>query len=211
MEENLISKKDLLEIADISYGQLYRWKRKNLIPEDWFVRKSTFTGQETFFPKGQILERINKIKQLKDDLSLDALAEMFSSRPKEDISLSKKDLLERNIVSVLVFSLVAEPFKPEQALSFHTILFLYLLHKMLEQGDVSLEEGRLMYHLLEEHYEKLEQKKGELLLVRKMGVPFALLLENPKSLYLDDQVKVVVQLNIGAVVEDLKNTLIVGG
>ncbi|MFZ7625597.1 DUF4004 family protein, partial [Bacillus cereus] len=50
MSTDLISKKDLLELTGISYGQLYRWKRKNLIPEDWFVRKSTFTGQETFFP-----------------------------------------------------------------------------------------------------------------------------------------------------------------
>lgn len=51
MEEDLISKKDLLELTGISYGQLYRWKRKQLIPEEWFIRKSTFTGQETFFRK----------------------------------------------------------------------------------------------------------------------------------------------------------------
>ncbi len=49
IEQELISKKELLELTGISYGQLYRWKRKNLIPEDWFIRKSTFTGQETFF------------------------------------------------------------------------------------------------------------------------------------------------------------------
>ncbi|MED2647241.1 DUF4004 family protein, partial [Bacillus thuringiensis] len=71
MSTDLISKKDLLELTGISYGQLYRWKRKNLIPEDWFVRKSTFTGQETFFPKEKILERIDKIQTMKEDLSLD--------------------------------------------------------------------------------------------------------------------------------------------
>ena len=49
MDEELISKKELLELTGISYGQLYRWKRKGLIPEDWFIRKSTYTGQETFF------------------------------------------------------------------------------------------------------------------------------------------------------------------
>lgn len=32
MEENLISKKELLEKTGISYGQLYRWKRKNIYP-----------------------------------------------------------------------------------------------------------------------------------------------------------------------------------
>lgn len=50
MEEELISKKELLEMTGISYGQLYRWKRKQLLPEDWFIRRSAFTGQETFFP-----------------------------------------------------------------------------------------------------------------------------------------------------------------
>ena len=38
MDEELISKKELLETFGISYGALYRWKRMGLIPEAW--RKS---------------------------------------------------------------------------------------------------------------------------------------------------------------------------
>jgi len=57
--EDLISKKDLLTEMDISYGQLYRWKRKKLIPEEWFMKKSTYTGHETFFPRERILERFS--------------------------------------------------------------------------------------------------------------------------------------------------------
>ena len=79
-EPELISKKDLLQATGISYGQLYRWKRKGLIPEEWFIRKSTFTGQETFFPRDQILARVEKIKDLKDeDVSLDSIAEAVST------------------------------------------------------------------------------------------------------------------------------------
>ena len=73
MNEELISKKELLEKTSISYGQLYRWKRKGLIPEEWFIRKSTYTGQETFFPRSQVLSRIDRIKNMKDDVSLDDL------------------------------------------------------------------------------------------------------------------------------------------
>ena len=73
--EDLISKKALLLEAGISYGQLYRWKRKGLIPEAWFVRRSTFTGQETFFPREAILERIRWIQGMKTDAALDELAE----------------------------------------------------------------------------------------------------------------------------------------
>ncbi len=92
MENELISKKDLLELTGISYGQLYRWKRKMLIPEDWFIRKSTFTGQETFFPKEKILVRIDKIKDLKEDASLDELADILSPSPAE-VEVEKNKLL----------------------------------------------------------------------------------------------------------------------
>ena len=59
-EEKLLSKKEVLEKMGISYGQLYRWKRKGLIPETWFIRRSTFTGQETFFPQEKIIARISE-------------------------------------------------------------------------------------------------------------------------------------------------------
>jgi DNA-binding transcriptional MerR regulator len=77
-DEHLISKKEVLEEMGISYGQLYRWKRKGLIPESWFIRRSTFTGQETFFPKDRIVERIRRIKDMKGEHALDDLAEVIS-------------------------------------------------------------------------------------------------------------------------------------
>ena len=77
-DKNLISKKLLLEKYSISYGALYRWKRKGLIPEDWFIKKSTTTGQETFFPKDLIFERVEMILSKKEDILLDELAEKIS-------------------------------------------------------------------------------------------------------------------------------------
>jgi DNA-binding transcriptional MerR regulator len=77
-DEHLISKKEVLEKMGISYGQLYRWKRKGLIPEAWFIRRSTFTGQETFFPQDKIVERIERIKDMKGEHALDDLADVIS-------------------------------------------------------------------------------------------------------------------------------------
>lgn len=73
-----ISKKDLLAETGISYGQLYRWKREGLIPESWFVKKSSYTGQETYFPREKILNRIQTIQQLKDKYSLEELANLLT-------------------------------------------------------------------------------------------------------------------------------------
>src|SRR5579875_3705857 len=98
MDKDLLSKKELLDLTGISYGQLYRWKRKNLIPEDWFIRKSTFTGQETFFPRERMLQRIEQIKNMKDGLSLDEMARMFSPNP-SDVLMAKEDIMTQNIVT----------------------------------------------------------------------------------------------------------------
>ena len=73
-----ISKKDLLKTTGISYGQLYRWKREGLIPEEWFVKRSSPTGQETYFPQEKILKRIHAIQQLKDSYSLEELARILT-------------------------------------------------------------------------------------------------------------------------------------
>ena len=74
LEEELISKKELLEQYRISYGALYRWKRMGLIPEGWFLRRSAPTGQETYFRRTQICPRIELILQSKYRVSLEALA-----------------------------------------------------------------------------------------------------------------------------------------
>ena len=72
--EDLISKKEVLEKYGISYGALYRWKRMGLIPEAWFIRKSTATGQETFFRRDQVCPRVELILSRRDGTSLDQLA-----------------------------------------------------------------------------------------------------------------------------------------
>lgn len=84
----MISKKELLALTGISYGQLYRWKRERLIPEEWFVKQSSFTGQETFFPREPVLERIRAILAMKGEHSLGELAHILDTEPEGDFSLS---------------------------------------------------------------------------------------------------------------------------
>ena len=65
-QDQLISKKELLARYGISYGSLYRWKRKGLIPDEWFIRKATVTGQETFFPEELICAYAQSVDDLFD-------------------------------------------------------------------------------------------------------------------------------------------------
>ncbi|MBR4053865.1 MAG: DUF4004 family protein [Clostridia bacterium] len=87
MEQELISKKDLLAKYGISYGALYRWKRMGLIPEDWFLKKAAVTGQETFFPRGLICERVELILG-KKDVSLEELAAELNGKERAEAVLS---------------------------------------------------------------------------------------------------------------------------
>ena len=105
-DENLVSKKNLLEKYSISYGALYRWKRKGLIPEEWFIKKSTSTGQETFFPKDLIFERVEMILSKKEDVLLDELAEKISGEEEStakiviDTVFGEKTFRRKDIKSV---------------------------------------------------------------------------------------------------------------
>ena len=81
--EELISKKELLEKYGISYGALYRWKRMGLIPEEWFEKKSAVTGQETYFPREAVCERIEMILEKKDAMSLEEIAEEINGENHE--------------------------------------------------------------------------------------------------------------------------------
>lgn len=91
----MISKKDLLNEMRISYGQLYRWKREGLIPDEWFIKQSVSTGQETYFKRDLIIPRIRKILELKDNYQLEELkAFLTPSLNERPFSLRELILIE---------------------------------------------------------------------------------------------------------------------
>jgi len=206
MDGNLISKKDILELTGISYGQLYRWKRKNLIPEEWFIKKSSFTGQETYFPKDKILDRIDKIKNMKDDLSLDDLAAVFSPNLAE-ILLNKQELMIKNIVSPMALQIFEEFHGETKVFSFDKILFTALLEKFLQSGEVSMEEGRNILETMEAHYKSFEGKNGDVVLLRKFGMAICFLVTSPSEVKVDKTTKLVYKLNLNRAIEEIKTKL----
>ncbi|MNO21661.1 hypothetical protein D3C76_114370 [compost metagenome] len=208
MEEDLISKKELLDFTGISYGQLYRWKRKQLIPEDWFIRKSTFTGQETFFPKERMLGRIRHILSKKDDLSLDELAGRLS-----DMTSVHKQLLtlqqigERNIVSNVTLERYGQRELNGQTYSFDQLIHLVAVDRLLGKGELSLEEADLLYHTLSVNLQQFEGKNWELFFMRKMGVGFFLQAVAPAELVFDEGVRLVSRLSLADLTEQLQGKL----
>lgn len=207
MEDELISKKELLELTNISYGQLYRWKRKGLIPEDWFIKKSTFTGQETFFPKSRVLTRIDKIKNMKDDISLDDLADVFS--PVFDkMSLSANEVTQRNIVAPNVLKMYLDFNDGDQVLDFNDILSAFILNKLIVSGEISLDEGRQLLEVLQEGMIKFKGEPSEVFLTRKLGVFSCFMVSPPCRVCFDKGVRLIGRINIATAIEELKLKLI---
>ncbi len=206
MQQELISKKELLEATEISYGQLYRWKRKKLIPEDWFIKKSSFTGQETFFPRNKILERIGKIKNMKDDASLDDLAAIFSPEL-SDKKIKTEQLIANKIIVREVLDIFIDRHQQILECSFNEILAMNITQKLLIEGYVSKEEAKNILKILEENYLNFDGKDCELIFIRKMGVGLCFLIVIPNQIYFDEDSKVIIKLSIAKCIENLKTKL----
>ncbi len=203
MEEELISKKDLLERADISYGQLYRWKRKGLIPEDWFIRKSTYTGQETFFPRAKVLSRIEKIKNMKEDVSLDDIADVFSPA-QADASLSRDGLISKGLVSADVLDIYLSDSGPSDSFDFGEIRLIYVLNSLLVAGSVNLDEGRLVLDLLRTSMLRFENAAFDVMLTRKLGSFCCFAVPAGGEVCLDKDMRLVSRIGLPAVTEEIK-------
>ncbi len=203
MEEELISKKDLLERADISYGQLYRWKRKGLIPEDWFIRKSTYTGQETFFPRAKVLARIEKIKNLKEDASLDDIADVFSPA-KANAALSRDELISKGLVSADVLDIYIADNGGGTGFDFGEIRLIYLFNSLLVSGSVSLDEGRLVLDLLRTGALRFENAAFDVILTRKLGSFCCFAVPAGCNVCLDKDMRLLSRISVPAVTEELK-------
>ncbi|RJE84313.1 DUF4004 family protein [Paenibacillus sp. 1011MAR3C5] len=193
MEIELISKKELLETTGISYGQLYRWKRKQLIPEEWFIRRSAFTGQETFFPRELILARIDKIVNLKDDLSLDELADKLTGK-QAGIEMRKSEFAARNIVSDMVLKRWSGTESGNEIYAFQDMLYLFTVDALLKAGEMSMEEGDALIHTLREHYPSFKGMPCELVFIRRMGIASFALISASAELYFDSGVKVIARV-----------------
>lgn len=197
-----ISKKDLLAITGISYGQLYRWKRERLIPEEWFMKQSSFTGQETFFPREQILSRIRSILELKDKYSLEELAMMLSPKvvkatyTKSELELIKEinqdlwelfdSMIQRDTyeyVDVLIMILASEV---KHQFRIHDITLSQLLKTILS--------GNLLGKVFDMNINLIQ-----------IGEEFyTILVKEEQSTVIDDRMKVVYKKNLGELSNQIK-------
>lgn len=148
-----ISKKELLQLTNISYGQLYRWKREGLIPESWFIKKSSYTGQETFFPKDKIIERVQAIQELKDKYSLEELAKILSPDANGEVYISESELDKVDGINQEVLHYYKEMMQLKE-LSYFDFIIVLLFYELQKKCHISNET---LHHLMERNAKKIKE------------------------------------------------------
>lgn len=202
-----ITKKDLLQQTGISYGQLYRWKRMGLIPEEWFVRKATFTGTETFFPRERVLARIEKIKSMKDgDLSLEEIAEVVSPALGK-VALTPEETMARRVAGRAAIDLFASERTTDGAFALGDVLTLYVLDALLRDGSITADEGRALVGAMPAGLAGEVESESDALLVRKAGLSLWAIVPRTCKPRFEEGARVVVRVDLAARLEDLKSLL----
>ena len=169
--EKWISKKELLAKTGISYGQLYRWKREKLIPDAWFIKRAAFTGQETFFPRERVLERISFILENKDRYALRELVEMLSPNPENRRYPAKAlDTATSGLSSALARALCVEEWNHAQALCLLVASGARAQCVLAEEETLDIARGML------EWGNTLLAERGQIAILRWQGEPLPLLI-----------------------------------
>ena len=186
----MISKKDLLKETGISYGQLYRWKRENLIPEEWFIKQSSYTGQETFFPREKIFNRIKAIQELKDKYSLEELSKILSP----EISQRRFTLEDLNIIDEVdadLVSIFSDIFEKSSFSFIETIIIIAFSKIKKEFYEINQDHYISMINGIKVYCEKLKNMEYMLLIYYKSKDYYAALCANNSEIFMDKNLELI--------------------
>jgi hypothetical protein len=87
-------------------------------------------------------------------------------------------------------------------------LEVFILEKLLQSGEINLDEGKMILQVLKDHAEVIKQKGCELVITRKLGMSSCLLLINGEEYYFERGTKVVATLSLMTCMEEIKAKLL---
>lgn len=212
-EEKLIAKREVLRVTGISYGQLYRWKRKGLIPEEWFIRRATFTGQETFFPRDKILTRIEQIKRMKEDHPLDDLAELITRQVNEKLEIAFSRLRNLGWLNERLIAVCAVKQDEQGLISLADAFCLGVLQglrKAARREEIDLAKRALDAALAKGLIERVRAAELHLYLLRKriaaggLSAEISTVVIAPPGVLFDPEVVVIQSVDLRAILEEIR-------
>lgn len=198
----LISKKELLAETGISYGQLYRWKREHLIPEEWFIKQSSFTGQETFFPKEQMLARIRSIQELKDKYSLEELAKLLSPEMNED-GFHIKDIVFMEEIDGKILA-AFQNLLGKDIVSYMEVLVMVALSRIIKEIELEPNQIADMLKGIESHLQEMKSTAYIFTVFHKDNNYYGTFYQEQTSLHLDNRFIIAKQVRMNDISNEMK-------
>lgn len=205
--EELISKKELLDLTNISYGQLYRWKRMNIIPESWFIKKSSPTGQETFFRRDKILERIQLILSMKDGTSLEEIAALFNKEQGETV-FDIEFIMAKEVISPATKEIFNSLYGDIKEVEKKELIILAVIEKYLLKSMITIDEIKMLGTMMSESFDKLYKEESKLLLFRKFGISFIVGCHNQDEVIVDSSAVKIIEMDLIKEVSEMSVKLV---
>jgi len=193
MDEDLITKKELLELTGISYGALYRWKRMGLLPDDWFIRRSTYTGHETYFPRDKVLSRVAEIQELKETMSLEEIARQFTPGVPGEVTMTPAEAVGAGVAPPPILNQYLA-IKPAEQLNYDRLLELSIFSELLQEGNLSREEA---LEAAEAAASTGDISEPVVYLLRKYGVSFCITAGEMQKLNFDTKAALAAKIPVG--------------
>ena len=181
---------------------MYRWKREGLIPEEWFVKRSSPTGQETYFPQEKILKRIHAIQQLKDSYSLEELARILtpevSNRLFCEEDLEHFDELDIDVAADFMDAMSKDSFV------FLEVLVMIALSQAMVDSAITEEERTHAVSFLSKRMSELHSADYVLELLQAQGHLYILLKKEGSEVYLDDSLVAIRSIHLNELSNAIK-------
>ena len=203
--QNYITKKDLLNEMNISYGQLYRWKRLGLIPEDWFIKRSAITGQETVLPKEKTIKRITEIQTLMKNQSLESLVERFAFSAEKEV-IEFEDLYKSEYVRAEYVSAVGNYFK-KQAYTAVEYMSIICCAKVAESERLNTRQFVDLIRYALPLAKQCKKTECRFIVFAAGGDYHISIMDNTSSPLFDSGLRILGEFNLETMWEEVKNKI----
>lgn len=186
----------------ISYGQLYRWKRERLIPEEWFIKQSSYTGQETFFPKELILTRIREIQELKDVYSLEEVAKLLSPEITNH-GFSIKEFEEMKEISGPLLQHFKEALNKE-LVTYMELLVMIILNRIQEQYGIKIEDIKTIFKNILPGLEKIKSTDYILTIIQLEHNYYSFIHQDREQILFDNRFHIISKVRIDEISSEIR-------
>ena len=150
---------------------------------------------------------MEKIQELKGELSAEQLAEIFSANVKS-FRIPFEDFQHLQLVSKLAMAAFTSVFPGKKDLAFDDVFAVYVVDHLMRLSGIYLEDAKQILRMLDKYLKTRKSKDFQLILMRKMGIPFTVLVKGEDEILLEENTEVIACANLTEFEEALKERLI---